>query len=1082
MEKFCRNCGAKLTKGQKFCQECGSPITGAEEKTAASAGSVQAVNIESPLPDTAERTGQPQKSEKPNKGIGKKLFALITAAVLCGGFFYAGWEKPGWFKKAPTDPYIPIPHADSKTDTQDDTDESEVIGLITDIDAAEFQIPASELVFAQGENDLRYQSADGTGVITSALYTEEEIASAKTFSDEVSPDDNTVSFENIAVDFGDYVIENETDTLTIKSLPQKTDSDNGFILSSWYVALDAQEECGFPYTMTVSYGDLGGRGPYEVLTAQRFNETLGRWEHCAFEINEDSRTVTVSSEKFGVFSLAEYMELREELPDTDDGEEDVITGDAGRSMLMSGAVQQLNFVPEDIAVTPLEQKELPSVSAAQSQRMKMNMTAEWIRRWSDYQDARTKLDEEYEEQTKLAANEDPGYYFNKNLGDIIFAHTGNVAGSYDLKISFPDVISTASDALKKSGINLPNVFSIVSVTMTSLNMIKDLIKAKSGYKISILIQNAPDYLVFVLSLLSACPSPISFGLGALLLARALVTGYCNGDFDFFAKNSSRIRLQNDYDSTYYRMISEMVYWDKQDHTCRFLPSKALYQKVIHPRTELTDDDFNRPYKAIADAYEAFGDPADNPKRFVRMTLPINPGHDFSGETSNKKGGGWGYLLDHIMNTYPTQPDKWLPEFENQLNLICRNIYNKGRYTITEGNLLSSGSDFGTLELIAQKFWYRDKQSELEKLKPTVNADNMKIRIMQDFYGQKIYKNFVEKARCRSDELITRNIQNIVSKSNTAVSFSLKNPSGNSVTLNDTKYAGKYVIWETAPTTYKLKSPWKVPKNQDGILNCTLFAWTMAGSPQNLLVYDSYQDYKNGKSPASRIAVRRPTVKNPNVTITVDGEPEQTTNSSAQVSSADSKDDSASSMTGDSEVQKPHHWKLVNTVLHQEDDSEDSLGTCVHMVSATEHAYRITATDPNLDPKKQYAEFCSTCSAPPAALKAGERYTFTLTDEISGTNDVNWHWGDYVAMTVDEPGLSYGMITVRGWNLPAAAEGGKNYCGMDVIGDFGEPPVRIPSAQVYLELPEGYEENEQLAVYFSGSQATTEWVYQWVPIG
>lgn len=92
----------------------------------------------------------------------------------------------------------------------------------------------------------------------------------------------------------------------------------------------------------------------------------------------------------------------------------------------------------------------------------------------------------------------------------------------------------------------------------------------------------------------------------------------------------------------------------------------------------------------------------------------------------------------------------------------------------------------------------------------------------------------------------------------------------------------------------------------------------------------------------------------------------------------------------------------------------------------------------------------------AALKACERFTFTLTGEISDTNDVNWNWGDYVSMTVDEPDLSYGMKTGQCRNLPAVVEGGKNYCGMDVVGDFSEQPPRIPTAQVYLELSEGTE--------------------------
>lgn len=176
--------------------------------------------------------------------------------------------------------------------------------------------------------------------------------------------------------------------------------------------------------------------------------------------------------------------------------------------------------------------------------------------------------------------------------------------------------------------------------------------------------------------------------------------------------------------------------------------------------------------------------------------------------------------------------------------------------------------------------------------------------------------------------------------------------------------------------------------------------------------------------------------------------------------------------------KPHHWKKIAVNQKKSDDTKDELGWSKFTVSEAEHSYQVQAT---VDKKTQHATFTSTCTVPPDTLKAGERVVLDLTDAISDCNDEDWYWGDYVSAGVDLPFLDYGMRTGARWDLPAATEGETNVCAMDAIGDFGEPPTRIPSAQVVLEMPEGSEEYQQLSVYFSGSGSTTEWVYQWEAI-
>ena len=182
------------------------------------------------------------------------------------------------------------------------------------------------------------------------------------------------------------------------------------------------------------------------------------------------------------------------------------------------------------------------------------------------------------------------------------------------------------------------------------------------------------------------------------------------------------------------------------------------------------------------------------------------------------------------------------------------------------------------------------------------------------------------------------------------------------------------------------------------------------------------------------------------------------------------------------------WVLIDTRT----EIPETYKTDVYRTTYSGSTNSFSKTDEYIwDPDHyQSASFTVTCSpSPPEIIRVGDKVVMDLTAAITSNNDEEFHWGASCGVRRDRPDMGLGSA-YRGYeSFWATAEGAPNTCSVEAIGDWGNDPVRITSAQVYHEFGGPGAENAQdietadghiyrIGVYFTGCSCQTVWTYEW----
>lgn len=307
---FCRYCGAKLKYGREsvFCPQCGTPV-GTTETAAAgvmlpnrtadvtSHNMPESAAVANPVTDSvrtanqtanqaANRTANQAAKANVKKTKKKKkkhpvmaAVSLVLAGVLLVEFVIAGWKDPGWFVKK-EDPAKDMQQFIGDVPQLD----QEVLNALG-ITQEDYEKYCQAPIVATVEN------SPGNPAFIELSFTQEEYNQAKTLSAPVSWETPTADFPEfgIHVDLKWWNLENETDTLIVKQLPEKECPNTGVTLYTYDFSLQSGQK-EFPTQVEVTIPIQGDVQAFDGVLHR--NEDTGKLEEEVYELSEDKMSYT----------------------------------------------------------------------------------------------------------------------------------------------------------------------------------------------------------------------------------------------------------------------------------------------------------------------------------------------------------------------------------------------------------------------------------------------------------------------------------------------------------------------------------------------------------------------------------------------------------------------------------------------------------------------------------------------------------------------------------------------------------------------------------------------------------------------
>jgi hypothetical protein len=260
--RFCSSCGKPLAADAAFC-----PFCGAKRNDVASAPIQDPAARQVPIPprtpvsqglpdymqpgyqQQVRAARQAQEAAKPKKG--NRGLSIFLALALTVEFCVAGFKYPGFLRdKSGTT----VPTAATVTEEED---------YLT------MELTESDFIVREDPQDSASAYAGG---VSSVVF---DTAGALSAEDRtVGPDAPEAAFSNsVSVSFGEFCLYDESRTLTVASLGQKSDGDYDAV--GYDIRLDGGEAefDGF-VAVTLPYDASWG----EDVFIQYFNEKTGAWE------------------------------------------------------------------------------------------------------------------------------------------------------------------------------------------------------------------------------------------------------------------------------------------------------------------------------------------------------------------------------------------------------------------------------------------------------------------------------------------------------------------------------------------------------------------------------------------------------------------------------------------------------------------------------------------------------------------------------------------------------------------------------------------------------------------------------------
>ena len=857
MANFCRLCGAALPKDAVYCPQCGKPIP---IEIPAPPGAEVIISDEPPITPEEPRNSSAKKaavSHAPQPGAKKKKsgnrgVSLFLALILVVELAVAGFKYPGFLIPTKPEPYktvLPNPTAGTSgsasatakpavpaaTDSGGDSDIIDEEFVESDL----FHTGTAGVDFAlgQGPGTPGYQMADGYGVETVIAYSASEIASAPAVTVQVTAEEPVAHLDGITVDFGKENLNMQTGMLTVRSLPTKVDELNGYSAAAWDLELSGQEAFGFPVAVTIPYGDLGGRNPAAILLPQHYNEALGRWEYVSYEINVEEGTVTAYLTHFSPISIFES------LLGWGKEEGEVLTSKQSRML-------KLTTMPEEIKSSVRENQDLQ------------------------------KLVEKDFQSIVAQAKKEPSALFKKGGAmDILFRNTGNCLDALTLTFSLANYVEILGPScagymgviglgylvydtgMNATGQFLKNKGDLWDKTKESAATV---LKASPGFVVGLLgVKSASDAMLSLAPLWYTEPG-LMLVAGAVMLTFGVIDANVNAEE---VKEEPEAKLDQVYRAAPYKSL----YWDKRTHEIIYVPNGWIDTDYIDVRIQRKqrqgleptgqpdpdsrilvkygDEVYNTYYtEEFLEVYETFKARrealAAEGTRQVGVywvddynIVPLGALYENTNDWWNP---GWRAILNYIRDTKKDDPESWYPTLMAYMEKADEEAF-------------AYAYDLGIF-------------TGYPVANPTLTSADIISDLLSRLKERQMFTSFSGACLAAFDEKNIKNWQKMKYMQNREVKFLLKDKEGKEMTFSDTRFAGKYIVFDTNPKHYVLADPWVADMNNSTFMTCTYNGYLMAGSPVKLLVYNSEQAYRNGEKEIDTIEFKKVGEKAKTVTL------------------------------------------------------------------------------------------------------------------------------------------------------------------------------------------------------------------------
>lgn len=292
---YCRNCGSPVPDGARFCSKCGialynnvplqqnrnqyntnpQMVPQSRDPRAAGQPNYYAGNF--------QEDRRPDEKKKKRFGWKKILAATIAAVIAIEVIHIRPWEGVTPPEVPPIQPVI---------------DDSGKVNELTKEYMDYFGVTAEDI--EEYEKNPPMITPDSSPYNPSLLevgFSKEEYESAYTISKEISRENPEADFDEfgIHINMKSWNLDNETDTLVVKRLPDRKDEIFGTELYSYDFSL-ASGQHRFYTDVEISI-PLQGAGD-GMVNALYLNEDTGKWENLYYEVADDGNSYTVFMDHF----------------------------------------------------------------------------------------------------------------------------------------------------------------------------------------------------------------------------------------------------------------------------------------------------------------------------------------------------------------------------------------------------------------------------------------------------------------------------------------------------------------------------------------------------------------------------------------------------------------------------------------------------------------------------------------------------------------------------------------------------------------------------------------------------------------
>nr|WP_319271187.1 zinc ribbon domain-containing protein [uncultured Draconibacterium sp.] len=304
----CANCGNELEENEKFCSGCGTPVVEkAERKTAPkkqrtaqskeekftkegrkiiSGGPKSVQNKQAIPPPTSVNT----KQKKKKKGCrGCAITSIIILAVLIVLTMLVYGKISDWWQEYYADQDIEL--------------NTEGVDGIVDIEEGD--------VSHLPENRTKASEKNADFGIDIPITTKWK--SIKKESLKVSENNTVANFEKVKVDFGQFILDQETSVNVEEYEPQIIDDECSVV--AYDIDLKGKSEFDDYLTVTLPYNEsfIENGKAEDCVAAQYYNPKTKRWEPVLYELDTKNKQVHIYTDhlsRYGVFTVKNDLKRR----------------------------------------------------------------------------------------------------------------------------------------------------------------------------------------------------------------------------------------------------------------------------------------------------------------------------------------------------------------------------------------------------------------------------------------------------------------------------------------------------------------------------------------------------------------------------------------------------------------------------------------------------------------------------------------------------------------------------------------------------------------------------------------------------